>query len=237
MGISTIEDVEGFENVNCTDFVDGHLNYRKNMPKLMKKIGIAVLSEDFIEIEEMMNPEEVKRQRKLVSDVDAAQKKLNERKKHNSWVPKWLKPKKSKWKVMVEEAVEEGRDMQDLPEIDADHNENENQDENEGKPKRKDAALVDHGALMHELKLIKQAMREDELKKKKSSTEDTNEAEASTESSAEAQIRPPSTPKINPPQSPNHFQLLSAGRTILPEDDERILGKKRRMEFSFPDDI
>ncbi|CAI1967606.1 hypothetical protein SEUBUCD646_0F00270 [Saccharomyces eubayanus] len=236
MGISTIEDVEGFENVNCTELVDGHLNYRKNMPKLMKKIGIAVLSEDFIEIEEMMNPEEVKRQRKLVSDVDAAQKKLNERKKHNSWVPKWLKPKKSKWKVMVEEAVEEGRDMQDLPETDANNNESETQDENT-QPKRKDAALVDHGALMHELELIKQAMREDESKKKNLPAEDTNGAEASTESLDETQLRPPSTPKINPPQSPNHFQLLSAGRTILPEDDEMNSREKRRMEFSFPDDI
>lgn len=64
-----------------TDFVDGHLNYRKNMPKLMKKIGIAVLSEDFIEIEEMMNPEEVKRQRKLVSDVDAAAKEIKRKEK------------------------------------------------------------------------------------------------------------------------------------------------------------
>ncbi|CAI4060847.1 Mil1p SKDI_06G0320 [Saccharomyces kudriavzevii IFO 1802] len=239
MGISTIEDVEGFENINCTELVDGHLNYRKSMPKLLKKIGIAVLSEDFVEIEEMMNPEEVKRKRKLINDVDAAQKKLNERKKHNSWVPKWLKPKKSKWKVMVEEAVEEGRDMQDLPETDINNNENENPDEQEGKEKSKlkDAALVDHGALMHELQLIKQAMYEDQLKKKTLLAEEKKEVETSTEFLAHTQFKQPSTPKMNPPQSPNHFQLLSAGRTIIPEDDDMDSRRERRMEFSFPDDI
>ncbi|EJS43926.1 YFL034W [Saccharomyces arboricola H-6] len=241
MGISKIEDVEGFENVNCTEYVDGHLNYRKSMPKLMKRIGITVLSEDFVEIEEIMNPEEVKRKRKLINDLDAAQKKLNERKKHNSWVPKWLKPKKSKWKVMVEEAVEEGRDMQDLPETEVDKNENENLDEPEEKviPKRRDAALVDHGALMHELELIKAAMREDQLKEVELLAEDENKnkMEASTGYLANKQFEPPSTPKMNPPQSPNNFQLLSAGRTILPEDNEIDYRGKKKMEFSFPDDI
>ncbi|CAI4038686.1 hypothetical protein SMKI_06G0310 [Saccharomyces mikatae IFO 1815] len=239
MGISTIEDVEGFENVNCTEFVDGHLNYRKSMPKLLKRIGIAVLSEEFVEIEEMMNPEEVKRKRKLINDVDAAQKKLNQRKKHNSWVPKWLKPKKSKWKVMVEEAVEEGRDMQDSPENVVNNNENEIPDEQEGtnNPKRKDAALVDHGALMHELQLIKQAMHEEELKNKACLAGEMKKVETSTESSAERQLKLPSTPNMNPPQSPNNFQLLSAGRTILPEDDDMDSRGRRKMEFSFPDDI
>ncbi|AJU39189.1 hypothetical protein H784_YJM1202F00029 [Saccharomyces cerevisiae YJM1202] len=239
MGISTIENVEGIENINCTEFVDGHLNYRKSMPKLLKRIGIAVLSEEFVEIEEMMNPEEVKRKRKLINDVDAAQKKLSERKKHNSWVPKWLKPKKSKWKVMVEEAVEEGRDMQDLPEDDANNNENENPDEHEGvaRQKRRDAALVDHGALMHELQLIKQAMHEDEIKNKACLPGEDKEVESSNDFLGESHYKPPSTPKINPPQSPNNFQLLSAGRTILPEDDDFDPRGKKKMEFSFPDDI
>ncbi|QHS73002.1 Mil1p SPAR_F00300 [Saccharomyces paradoxus] len=239
MGISTIEEVEGIENINCTEFVDGHLNYRKSMPKLLKRIGIAVLSEEFVEIEEMMNPEEVKRKRKLINDVDAAQKKLNERKKHNSWVPKWLKPKKSKWKVMVEEAVEEGRDMQDSPENGVNNNENENPNEHEGtaKPKHRDAALVDHGALMHELQLIKQAMHEDELRNKACLAEEEKEVEKSNDSLEGPSFKPPSTPKMKPPQSPNNFQLLSAGRTILPEDDDMDSRGRRKMEFSFPDDI
>lgn len=70
MGIFTIENVEGIENINCIEFVDGYLNYRKSMFKLLKRIGIVVLSEEFVEIEEMMNLEEVKRKRKLINDVD-----------------------------------------------------------------------------------------------------------------------------------------------------------------------
>ncbi|CAI4405712.1 CNT_collapsed_G0015460.mRNA.1.CDS.1 [Saccharomyces cerevisiae] len=123
---------------------------------------------------------------------------------------------------MVEEAVEEGRDMQDLPENDVNNNENENPDEHEGvaRQKRRDAALVDHGALMHELQLIKQAMHEDEIKNKACLPGEDKEVESSNDFLGESHYKPPSTPKINPPQSPNNFQLLSAGRTILPEDDD-----------------
>lgn len=84
---------------------------------------------------------------------------------------------------MVEEAVEEGRDMQDLPENDVNNNENENPDEHEGvaRQKRRDAALVDHGALMHELQLIKQAMHEDEIKNKACLPGEDKEVESSND--------------------------------------------------------
>ncbi|CCD26086.2 Mil1p NDAI_0G03090 [Naumovozyma dairenensis CBS 421] len=132
MGISPIEDINEIENFNCTEFVDGHMAYRKNMPKLLREMGIAVLDDTFVEIEEIMDPNEYKRKRKLVHDVDAAQKKLSERKKHNSWMPKWLKPKKSKWQVMVEEAVEEGREGALEGEDDGSSTDEKNQNKEEG---------------------------------------------------------------------------------------------------------
>lgn len=224
MGISPIEGIEGIENFNCTELVDGHMAYRQNMPKLLKEMGIAVLGDTFVEIEELMDPEEFQRQRKLVHDVDAAQKKLSERKKHSSgWVPKWLKPKKSKWQVMVEEAVEETKESDILTESET------------PKPKKKDGALVDHGALMHELELLKAAMHENALKEntEPETAAQHDEADTHTVKVEEEPTRQgtPSTPK---PQ--NNFQLLGAGRTILPEDDE-LYSKKKKMEFAFPDDI
>lgn len=240
MGITPIEGIEGIENFDCTETVDGHLAYRKNMPKLLKQLGVSVVSEEFVEIEETMDPEQVKRQRKLVHDVDAAQKKLLEKKTHSGWLPKWMKPKKSKWRSMVEDAVEEGKEIE----------ESELTPSQPSKPKKMDNALVDHGALMHELQLIKAALREEQLH----SGPEIEEASALTVShsfekehtepeisaleitATETTPKEVTSPKMVTPKSPNNFQLLTAGRAILPEDDVPQRGSKK-MSFAFSDDF
>lgn len=254
MGISPAEDVEGIEDFNCTELVDGHMAYRKNMPKLLKKLGIEVINDEFVEIEETMDPEQAKRQRKLVREVDAAQKKLARKKEHSSgWMPKWMKPKKSKWKKMAEGAIEN----QNIDDMTSESNDIEEP----VKKKPKDAAIVDHGALMGELEKLKKAIREDELKNQLNHQTEIEQQDESAETTKES-ITPsnnsenpysdnnetsldiggppktpmlPSTPKIN--NTPNSFQLLTAGRTILPEDDEMKRNKKHRVEVAFPDDI
>lgn len=231
MGISPVEDVEGIENFDCTELVDGHMAYRQNMPKLLKKLGIAVLSEEFVEIEEAMDPEEARRHRKLVRDVDAAQKKLLSKKKHSSWMPSWIKPKKSKWRAMMEEAVEDS-ELKD-----------EDKESTESPPpaianKKKDAAIVDHGALMYELQLLKAAMRKNEeeaAEAEESSKDSTADEGAGSENSQIAKSR--SLPQTPVNRSTNNFQLLSAGRTVLPEDDRDEIKHKKNMTFEFPDDI
>lgn len=228
MGIAPIEDVEGVENFDCTEIVDGHLAYRKNMPKLLKMLGIEVVSEEFVEIEETVDPEQLKRKRQMIHDVDAAQKKLQEKKKHNGWMPKWLKPKKSKWRTMVEDAVEEkAPEETETPEV-------------EGvKPQKKDNALVDHGALMRELQIIKAAMREEQQKSSPTIDEHLEAEEVGTPAvkSHEEIIKAPSQ-KIPPttPQTANNFQLLSAGRPILPEDDD-MYRQKKDVTYNFSDDF
>ncbi|CAG61726.1 uncharacterized protein GVI51_K12419 [Nakaseomyces glabratus] len=233
MGISPVEGIEGIDNYNCTEIVDGHLSYRSNMPKLLKKLGIAVLSEEFAEIEETVDPDEFKRKRKLINDVDAAQKKLSEKKKSNGWVSKWLKPKKSKWQTMVEEAVEEGRDISESPSHEAKIK------------KKKDGAIVDHGALLHELEVLKAAMKAE--REKQGSSEELNTQslpsdvvalESEKTNSDNLHLNADTFPNLAPksPQTPNSFQLLSAGKTILPDDDPAAHLKKN-VEYSFPDDI
>lgn len=227
MGIAPIEDIEGIENFDCTDVVDGHLAYRKNMPKLLKRMGIAVVSEEFVEIEETVDPEQLQRRRKLVHDVDAAQKKLLEKKKHSGWMPKWLKPKKSRWRAMVEDAVGEAKDMED-PSV--------SKDEEPIKPKRKDNALVDHGALMYELQQIKAALREEKIKNELDNTEIDGSTNLTSDEPSEGNAQTLARPVNKPPQSPNNFQLLGAGRTILPEDEE-MHQRKKNMTFAFSDDL
>lgn len=227
MGIAPIENIEGVENFDCTDVVDGHLAYRKNMPKLLKKLGIEVVSEEFVEIEETVDPEQLKRKRQLIHDVDAAHKKLQEKKKHNGWMPRWLKPKKSKWRAMVEDAVEEGTPVDtvnsDVPKVEDD------------KPKIKDNALVDHGALMRELQKIKAALREEQLSSQISGDGEAKVIENS--SSTEGTVKEiKASPSATTPKSPNNFQLLSAGRPILPEDDD-IYGRKKDVVYNFSDDF
>ena len=239
MGISTDNDVEGIEDFNCTELVDGHMSYRKNMPKLLKKLGIEVINEEFVEIEETMDPEQAKRQRKLIREVDAAQKKLAQKSGHsNSWVPKWIKPKKSKWKKMAEGAIE-GQNLEDMSSKIL-------TDEPNTKKKPKDAAIVDHSALLRELEKLKKAIHEDALKnqmnKEKDNVQNYSNNFIEHDNTKDISYRKdqgisnlsttPDTSLTN-----NNFQLLTAGRTILPEDNEMKKNVKHKVHVAFPDDI
>ncbi|CCF57346.1 hypothetical protein KAFR_0C03540 [Kazachstania africana CBS 2517] len=214
MGISPVDDVEGIDNFNCTELVDGHMAYRKNMPKLLKEVNITVLAEEFAEIEETIDPEEIRKQRKLVKDLDAAHKKLSGKKKHHGWMPQWMKPKKSKWQSMVEKTVEE-KEIEEIPTEEL---------TSSSTSKTKDNGIFDHSALMQELANLKASLHEKENEKDDSDKGNKN-GESTTTSDHDYKASP----------SGNNFQLLSAGRTILPDDDEMY--RKKNMEFAFPDDV
>lgn len=232
MGIGPIEGIESIENFDCTDIVDGHLAYRKNMPKLLKKLGIEVVSEEFVEIEETVDPEQLQRKRQMIEDVDAAQRKLQEKKRHSGWMPKWLKPKKSKWRTMVEDAVEEGTQIEvpEAPEVQSEEVQNE-----VVKPKKKDNALVDSGALMRELQKIKAALREEQMEKAGANSNADGEITVTNGNPIQTNtVVMPRTTVVS--RSPNNFQLLSAGRPIILEDDD-VARYKKDMTFSFSDDF
>ena len=73
-GLSPINNVYGIENMDCTEFIHGHMSYRKAIPKILKKLDWEVLSEDFVEIEEP-DPAQTERQRKLIIEFDEAKSK------------------------------------------------------------------------------------------------------------------------------------------------------------------
>ncbi|KAG7192268.1 uncharacterized protein KQ657_001986 [Scheffersomyces spartinae] len=99
-GLSPIENVYGIENIDCTEFVEGHMAYRQAIPKILKELDWEVLSETFAEIEEP-DPEQVERQRKLVDEFEEAKQKMeqdieNGKYKKKSW-KFWTKPSKKNW--------------------------------------------------------------------------------------------------------------------------------------------
>lgn len=99
-GLSPIENVPGVENFDCTAHVDGHMAYRKAIPKIMKALDWEIFSEEFAEIEEP-DIEQKERQRKLLSEFDEARAKMEREQAEQSSKQKgwksWFKPKQKNW--------------------------------------------------------------------------------------------------------------------------------------------
>jgi hypothetical protein len=75
-GLAAIEDVEGLENVNVTELVAGHMQYRTAMPSLLAKCDWPMESEEFTEIEEPDPENHGERQRELINEIEEARKQL-----------------------------------------------------------------------------------------------------------------------------------------------------------------
>lgn len=68
LGLAAIKD-PSVKNFDATDIVEGHMNYRSKMPKLLKECGWLVISEEFDEYEDP-DPEKLReKQRKLISKL------------------------------------------------------------------------------------------------------------------------------------------------------------------------
>lgn len=118
-GLAPIESTPTIENFDCTEMVEGHMAYRKAMPKLLNAIGgWEVLSEDFTEIEDP-DPERLReKQRELIAEFDEARKQMeleaakagktqSSGEKRTSKLFGWMKPKKKEWWSMAENANRE----------------------------------------------------------------------------------------------------------------------------------
>lgn len=64
------ENPDVIENVDVTDMVEGHMGYRKAMPKLLAHCGWQVLSEEFEEIEDPDPGRLREKQRKLIHELN-----------------------------------------------------------------------------------------------------------------------------------------------------------------------
>lgn len=73
-GLAPIEGIPGLENFDVTKLVNGHMDYRAAMPRLLKEVGWEVLSEEFAEIEDPDPDNHNERQRELIREIDEARR-------------------------------------------------------------------------------------------------------------------------------------------------------------------
>ncbi|KAL2822575.1 hypothetical protein BJX63DRAFT_126114 [Aspergillus granulosus] len=73
-GLAPIEGIPGVENIDCTKLVNGHMDYRAAIPRLLKAVGWEVLSEEFAEIEDPDPENHGERQRELIREIDEARR-------------------------------------------------------------------------------------------------------------------------------------------------------------------
>lgn len=77
-GLAPIDDCPWIENIDVTEQVNGHMEYRKNMPILLKKCGWSVESDEFTEIEDPDPDNHDGRQRELINEIEEARKQLEQ---------------------------------------------------------------------------------------------------------------------------------------------------------------
>lgn len=170
-GLSPIENAYGIENIDCSDLVEGHMSYRKAIPKILKMMDWEVLSEEFAEIEEP-DPEQTERQRKLISEFDEARVKMKEEieseepNKKKTWKDYFRPNQKDWWNVYSEGKSSDNTSKADDTDVNAEPND-ENPTNN---------AIFDVNALLEEVNDIEVLAREEpetleQIRKEVDSTE------------------------------------------------------------------
>lgn len=73
-GLAAIEGIPGIENFDLTDIVNGHMDYRAAMPRILRQVGWEVLEDEFAEIEDPDPDNHAERQRELIREIDEARR-------------------------------------------------------------------------------------------------------------------------------------------------------------------
>ncbi|KAI0172118.1 DUF726-domain-containing protein [Hypoxylon sp. FL1284] len=86
-GLGSVEGIPGLENIDCTEFVVGHMEYRTAMPRLLRECGWSVESDEFGEIEDPDPDKHRERQQELINEIEEARKGLEkeESSKKSGW--------------------------------------------------------------------------------------------------------------------------------------------------------
>ncbi|KAB8261902.1 hypothetical protein BDV32DRAFT_120736 [Aspergillus pseudonomiae] len=73
-GLAPVEGIPGLENFDVTKLVNGHMDYRAAMPRLLKEVGWEVLGDEFAELEDPDPENHAERQRELIREIDEARR-------------------------------------------------------------------------------------------------------------------------------------------------------------------
>ncbi|KXJ89235.1 hypothetical protein Micbo1qcDRAFT_235548 [Microdochium bolleyi] len=88
-GLAAIEEIPGIENLDCTDWVAGHMAYRTAMPRLLRECEWLVESDEFDEIEDPDPDGHRERQREIINEIEEARKEMEKSaattKKKSGW--------------------------------------------------------------------------------------------------------------------------------------------------------
>lgn len=156
-GLAAIEGLPWIENMDCTEFVNGHMEYRTAMPSLLIKAGWMVESDVFTEIEDPDPENHDARQRELINEIEEARKKLEEEGKED-------KAGKSRFSIFGRKKKLERKEW----ELYEDNTKNASETEKKAEEEDRDAAyrgaLFDVDAIRAELaKEADQGRMEDEI--------------------------------------------------------------------------
>ncbi|KAI5366291.1 Putative alpha/Beta hydrolase [Septoria linicola] len=103
-GLASV-DIAGIENIDVTEDVPGHMAYRAMMPTLLDKVGWAVESLEYTEIEDPDPENHEKRQRELINEIEEARRQLEEqpeKKGFKSFFTRKKAPQKKAWETYDE---------------------------------------------------------------------------------------------------------------------------------------
>ncbi|XWW92135.1 hypothetical protein V2A60_000057 [Cordyceps javanica] len=112
-GLGPIEDCPWIENMDVTEEVAGHMEYRTAMPVLLMKCGWTVTSEEFSEIEDPDPENHGERQRELINEIEEARKELEKEEKASNSKSRFSlfgrkkKTDREEWEVYEETAAAE----------------------------------------------------------------------------------------------------------------------------------
>lgn len=114
-GLGPIDECPWIENMDVTDLVAGHMEYRKAMPTLLMRCGWTVTSEEFSEIEDPDPENHGERQRELINEIEEARKELvdkedkgsNRKSSRFSLFGRKKKTDKEEWEIYEETAAAE----------------------------------------------------------------------------------------------------------------------------------
>ncbi|KAJ5122012.1 hypothetical protein N7526_008949 [Penicillium atrosanguineum] len=114
-GLAPIEGIPGLENYDLTDTVNGHMDYRAAMPRILKAVGWEVLEDEFAEIEDPDPDNHVERQRELIREIDEArrQAELKPEKKRFGLFKRGRMAEKKSWETYDVDRSPASRDSND----------------------------------------------------------------------------------------------------------------------------
>ncbi|KAL9125690.1 MAG: hypothetical protein Q9217_005149 [Psora testacea] len=112
-GLAPVENIHGLENIDVTQLVNGHMAYRSAMPKLLRKVGWEVESDEFTEIEDPDPNNHEQRQRELIRELDEARKEAGNKsgKKRFGFFKRGKLAEKKGWETYDDRMREQGNDF------------------------------------------------------------------------------------------------------------------------------